>query len=341
MKSLVLVANCFPVRGYKRSIICDTVRFKYEFIPNSLYDFIYKYNKRTITEIKADFKTSEEWEIIQSYLTFLEEKEFIFYTDKAELFPDVAIEWESPLHITNSIIDFDEFSDHDLKKIIEELNELYCEAIEVRDFFGMNISQIREIVDCTKNSTMRSMYLLLKYNGPYPKGFFEELIKSNRRIMSVMIHSTPEDSMPSETNDEPGGEWYNITYVKQVLTDETHCGNVSKFNFSTTMSMFMESHFFNSCLNRKVSIDKKGFIKNCPSAKSAFGHHRHNTLIDAIGNEEFRKYWSITKDQIAVCKNCEFRYICTDCRVYVEEEGDIYSKPKKCNYNPYTATWAN
>jgi SPASM domain peptide maturase of grasp-with-spasm system len=341
MKSLVLVANCFPVRGYKRSIICDTVRYKYEFIPNSLYDFIYKYNKRTVAEIKDDFKTAGEWEIIQTYLAFLEEKEFIFYTDNPGLFPDVAIEWESPLHITNSIIDFDDSSDHDLQKIIAELNDLYCESIEVRDFSGMNTNQIREIVDCTKTSTMRSMYLLLKYNGPYPCGFFEDLIKSNRRIMAVTIHSTPENSMPADTITEPGGDWYNITYVKQVLTDETHCGNVSKFNFSTTMSMFMESHFFNSCLNRKISIDKKGFIKNCPSAKPAFGHHKHNTLMEALNNEEFRKYWSITKDQVATCKDCEFRYICTDCRIYVEDDGDIYSKPKKCSYNPYTATWVN
>lgn len=341
MKCLVLVANCFPVRGFRRSIICDTIRFKYEFIPNSLYDFLCRYNKKALDEIRGDFKGSEDWDIIQSYLTFLEEKEFIFYTDKPELFPDVAIEWESPLPITNAIIDFDESSDHDVKKIIEELNSLYCEAIEVRDFSGMNIRQIAEIADCTKNSTMRSVYLLLKYNGPYPGGFFEALIRGNRRIMSIILHSMPENIVPPETASDPGSEWYNISYTKQVFSDETHCGNVSKLNFSTTMGMFMESHFFNSCLNRKISIDRKGFIKNCPSAKPAFGHHRDNTLADAIGNEEFRKYWSVTKDQVSVCRDCEFRYICTDCRMYVEEEGDIYSKPSKCNYNPYKAVWAD
>lgn len=341
MKSLILVANCFPVRGYKRSIICDTERHKYEFIPNSLYDFIYKYNKRKVAEIKDDFKNSEQWNIVQSYLTFLEQKEFIFYSDKPELFPDIEIKWESPLHITNSIIDFDGSSDHDLKKIIEELSELYCEGIEFRDFFGMSVSQIRELVDFTKDSTMRSVYLLLKYNGPYPDVFFEDLIRGNRRIMSVIIHSTPENFEPPEIESDDQGNWYNITYIKQKLSDETHCGNVSKFNFSTTMGMFMESHFFNSCLNRKISVDKNGFIKNCPSSKTAFGHHRDNTLISAIENEEFRKYWPVTKDQVSICKDCEFRYICTDCRMYVEDDNNIYSKPAKCNYNPYTATWAN
>ena len=29
------------------------------------------------------------------------------------------------------------------------------------------------------------------------------------------------------------------------------------------------------------------------------------------------------KDSIKVCRDCEFRYICTDCRVYIEKEDDI------------------
>jgi len=38
-------------------------------------------------------------------------------------------------------------------------------------------------------------------------------------------------------------------------------------------------------------------------------------------------------------KDCEFRYICTDCRVFIQEDTDILSKPLKCKYNPYEATW--
>ncbi|MDR2057516.1 MAG: hypothetical protein LBP83_04405, partial [Dysgonamonadaceae bacterium] len=40
------------------------------------------------------------------------------------------------------------------------------------------------------------------------------------------------------------------------------------------------------------------------------------------------------------CKDCEFRYICTDCRAYLQDSNDIYSQPAKCNYNPYIAKWA-
>lgn len=48
-----------------------------------------------------------------------------------------------------------------------------------------------------------------------------------------------------------------------------------------------------------------------------------------------------TKTQLkgTVCQDCEFRHICTDCRACLDEPEDIYSKPLKCGYNPYTAEW--
>lgn len=103
--------------------------------------------------------------------------------------------------------------------------------------------------------------------------------------------------------------------------------------------MFAESKSYNSCLNRKISIDINGNIKNCPSMPQSFGNIRDTTLQEAIEHKDFKKYWSITKDQIDVCKDCEFRYICTDCRAYKENPEDDYSKPLKCGYSPYTNKW--
>lgn len=67
-------------------------------------------------------------------------------------------------------------------------------------------------------------------------------------------------------------------------------------------------------------------------------------MEEALQHPDFKKYWNLTKDQIEVCKDCEFRYICTDCRAYTErshtnKEGLDISKPLKCGYNPYTGEW--
>ncbi len=77
----------------------------------------------------------------------------------------------------------------------------------------------------------------------------------------------------------------------------------------------------------------------------SFGNIRNVTLEETLQHPDFKKYWSLTKDEIEVCKDCEFRYICTDCRAYTEgnksnRDGLDISKPLKCGYDPYIGEWA-
>lgn len=75
-----------------------------------------------------------------------------------------------------------------------------------------------------------------------------------------------------------------------------------------------------------------------------FGNIKDTTLEEALRQKDFKRYWNLTKDHIEVCKDCEFRYICIDCRAFTEQTNfdenrlDV-SKPLKCGYNPYTAEW--
>ena len=71
----------------------------------------------------------------------------------------------------------------------------------------------------------------------------------------------------------------------------------------------------------------------------SFGNIKDTTLKATLNHKDFKKYWNISKDQIEVCKDCEFRYVCTDCRAYIDEPENVLSKPLKCGYNPYTALW--
>jgi radical SAM protein with 4Fe4S-binding SPASM domain len=56
--------------------------------------------------------------------------------------------------------------------------------------------------------------------------------------------------------------------------------------------------------------------------------------IDVVNRTDFTKFWNISKDQISVCQDCEFRYVCQDCRAFTLDN-NLYSKPAKCTYNPY------
>ena len=96
----------------------------------------------------------------------------------------------------------------------------------------------------------------------------------------------------------------------------------------------------NSCLYKKIAIDEDGFFKNCPSQGEVYG--RIDELLvheKLLLKEDYTKLWNINKDKINECKICEFRDICIDCRAYIENPKDIYSKPLKCGYNPHTNQW--
>jgi SPASM domain peptide maturase of grasp-with-spasm system len=118
-----------------------------------------------------------------------------------------------------------------------------------------------------------------------------------------------------------------------------HCGVISSDLYTPNLSHYQESLHHNTCLNRKISIDENGEIKNCPSMAKSWGNIKDTKLIDVVNNPEFQKLWHIKKDEITKCKDCEFRHICTDCRAYIDNPDDIYSAPLKCGYDPYTGVW--
>lgn len=70
--------------------------------------------------------------------------------------------------------------------------------------------------------------------------------------------------------------------------------------------------------------------------QKSFGAIRKTALADALANIDFKKLFTIHKDQIDVCKDCQFRYICTDCRAYLD---NLFAKPAKCKYDPYQHIW--
>ena len=77
---------------------------------------------------------------------------------------------------------------------------------------------------------------------------------------------------------------------------------------------------------------------------NGFGHIDDCTvekLQNIVMEESFTRLFSVKKDDVQTCNVCEFRYACFDCRVFISEKENLFSKPLKCNYNPYIAKWNN
>ena len=337
--NFILFSDCIPVQGANRSVICDTKNNAYFYIPNSLYDIINKYNGSTIESIKEDFNREYD-EIIDEYFDFLIENKLIFFNSNPEFFPKINLQWQHTSKITNAIVDFDTII-HDYKTVIQQFEILKCSYVQFRFFKVVNITFLKEILDYISDIESRvvSMDFIIPYNSDVDKEALEQLVFKNSRIHSLIIYNAPATKNYNPINENMG----YILEVERNILNEKHCGIITTEYFYSNINLLSESLIHNSCLNRKISIDKEGNIKNCPSMTESFGNIKDTTLEESLEHPNFKRYWNITKDQIHVCKDCEFRYVCTDCRAYTErthfEKNIDVSKPLKCGYNPYTSAW--
>ncbi len=328
-----LFGNCIPVKGATRSVICDMQRNRMRFIPNLLYDILTSQNNKTVEETKKTYDGQYNAGI-DAFFDLLIKEEWGPLTNEPECFPELNLEWDSPFKITNAIVDVGENSKHDFKEIISQLNDLACEALQIRCYREVTESELYEFIAPAYDSRLKSIELLLKYNEKITKGYLTELILKHKRIRHIIIHSSPfNETFKLEE------QLFIAVYSKQAIDSCSHCGVISQSYFAANIPLFTESQKHNTCLNRKISIDENGEIKNCPSMERSFGNMGDTSLHSALAHKAFKELWEINKDQIEVCKDCEFRHICTDCRAYITNPENKYSKPAKCTYNPYTATW--
>ncbi len=337
MKNAVclLYANCIPVKGAQNSIICDLQRHNYIQIPTDLYDVLTIHKGKSIPEIKAAYENKYD-KIIDNYFNILLDNEFAFLTDTPELFPEMNLEWEDPLEVSNAIVDFDESSSFDLQAVLEQLSELHCRFVQMRFYRKTSVDELREILDYLDSIQSNSIGIdfILPYWDKNENKDFVALFKAYKRMNSVNIYDSPYGK-----HIHPVGHSKYLIHTASKVVSEKSCGVIEKAFFSIHLKTFSEAQKHNTCLNGKVSVDKQGEIRNCPAMPESFGNVETIKLRDAIKDARFKKYWNLNKDQVEVCKDCEFRYICTDCRAFTVDSSNDKSKPLKCGYNPYTGEW--
>ncbi|GEN76402.1 hypothetical protein CHA01nite_21420 [Chryseobacterium hagamense] len=341
MKNIFMIySNCLCVKGKTNSIICDLQRGDYEPIPNDLFDILKRYNgKKSIDEIKHIFNNEYD-KIIEDYFNFLFEKEFIFLTHNPTYFPKLELNFDYPFEISNAIVEISTATK--TFEIFTELNNINCKSIEIRIANELFVKNIKNILNYITFHEMiiSSISIITNYNKSLNEDCLKEILNDNYRLASVIIFNSPNEHY-IESDSKDGRI---IFFTVQNFIGNKCCGKISSKYFSTNIQMYTESLHHNSCLHKKISIDSEGNIRNCPSMPQSFGHITDTTLEEALAHPDFKKYWNLTKDKIEVCKDCEFRYICTDCRAYTERThtdagGLDVSKPLKCGYNPYTGEW--
>lgn len=331
-----LYASCIPVKGVKRAGICDIQRGIFETISMDLFEVLSYCKNYSFKQIIKQYG-EDNTPVIEEYFAWLIKMEFGFWCtnqDELKRFPNISVEWNMPFDITNAIIDIGAHTSTAYSKLIKEIIALAIPHIQIRCYSKRTIDFFVSLLEQLEFSRVKTIDIITPFYIKFSSLELEKICQRHLRIGSIVFHGSPfEENVSILENLTP------IIYTKQVLKSQNCCGLSSPLFFSINQNLFNESQKYNTCLNRKISIDVNGEIKNCPSMKESFGNIKDTTLEEALNKKGFKKLWNTNKDKIKVCQDCEFRYICTDCRAYIENPEDIYSKPLKCGYNPYTAEW--
>ena len=330
-----LYSCCINVKGYSRSLIYDLQRATYETIPNSLNAILQNNENAFFEDIIKKYGNENEI-IIATYFDWLEKNEYGFWCrniQEISRFPNINYKWDMPFEISNSIIDLNSISN--IKEALKQLANLYVPHIQLRSFSIRSSQFYMDLLLACDNTRIKTIEIFTPYTKlKSAKSGYIDLLKKFMRLESIIFYNAHINRKISYF-----GELSKIIYTKQNICSASDCGSLQSRNFTINLPLFTESQHYNTCLNRKICIDENGEIKNCPAMSRSFGNIKDTTLEEALNKPEFKDLWGIRKDDIDVCKDCEFRYMCTDCRCFIRNPEDIYSQPAKCTYNPYIALW--
>ena len=112
---------------------------------------------------------------------------------------------------------------------------------------------------------------------------------------------------------------------------------ITKKSFSLPLNykLFERISHGHNCFGRRLYIATNLDVYPCVMERRiSHGSLRNNSLKNILNSNIFE----MTKDHINVCKDCEFRYCCHDCRPD-SLSNDVYAKPWYCTYNPYSGEW--
>ncbi len=330
-----LFADCIPTRGYKRGVIYDLNRKAYDFIPNSLIDFVQEADGKTKVEIEQLFG-EEDKAVVSEYLKFLENKEYSYWVPKTvdDNFLKLNLDWDYPAQISNAIIEIDHRNNYNVAAILKQLDDLGCKHIQICAYDIIEMDYYTNLLNEIIYSQYLSIEIITKFDSNIKLNSISEFVTKHKRLKSIVFHSADKNQIINEIKLSTMG---NIAYTKQKIASFSQHNSIEYF--SVSVDFFTESQNNHIYFNRKVSIDVEGNIKNCPTDKTIYGNVNKDKITDVISLSSFQKLWNVKKDETKVCKDCEFRYMCTDGRIPKQSEDGTWYHETACNYNPYMAKW--
>ncbi len=99
-----------------------------------------------------------------------------------------------------------------------------------------------------------------------------------------------------------------------------------------------------NCFLPRICVSSNGEVYPCiMERRVSYGNILLRSLPSVLSGNVATSTQGLSKDKITTCRDCEYRYACSDCRPKAagEEENSFFAKPKECLYDPYSGTWGS
>jgi SPASM domain peptide maturase of grasp-with-spasm system len=344
-KYVLVFPDCIPVEGPVSSAIYDLTRGRISTFPSAYLPFFAQFRVEPLGQI-VDALSDEDRRAFSDFFAFLLRSEYITLVEDLSAFPELATTWDEPGVVRDAILDVDG-RHHDYAKIIGELDGLGCLHLQVRGYSELfGITELAELARLCHGTSIQSLEAVLRHEPARSDDSYAAVVGEHRIISSLVLHSASSDGRIAVDYGARGPSAALVTTeierTTKRLGSHLDCGTITKRQLLRPSTVtFAELQRFNGCLNRKIAIDADGELRNCPAMAASFGHHRSASLGEVARRPAFQQAWHAKKDDIEGCRDCQFRYACTDCRAFVEDPNAADSKPLKCGYDPYSDTWTD
>jgi SPASM domain peptide maturase of grasp-with-spasm system len=330
---LQLFADCIAVKGSVRSIIYDLGRCSYKIVPNDLLKVLQRCSLKSLSEVIADLDAKDK-KTAKEYVNFLIKNElgFLCTKNEKEMFPKLPLNWDVPSTIANATIEVDNRNFKNLHHYILELQKFNCYFFSLNFHNDISTAAFIETINSFRNSDLYSLSIAIPHTILSDK-IINEITKLHY-ILNVVCYNAPADDVLRYSNDG------RIKLITKALTKKLPATHIP--SFTVNISHFTEAQKFNTFYNRKIYIDRYGNVRNSVFAQKhgkLNKNETHQHIKRIINSKAYNYLYNVKKDIVKTCKDCEYRYMCTDPRIPMKSSSGYYYYETPCSYNPYKGEW--
>lgn len=317
MKYWKVHQNIFFTKGFNRTLVFDSLKGTIKFIPNELYDNL----------IDKEFIIKKE-DIDIEYFQYLESNNYIFSDKKKNLnrFTEISSDFSINYDIGVCVIELSDNTGKNLFKLIEPDNR----STRINQFnfiFGefTNEKSILNFIDFINNYEVDLIeitlidgfdgldFLFLKLNDINKMFVINNFLKENIELDDSQYKNRSQSAL-----------------------------DIKSLKIYASLYSYFESKVYNIYFYNKIFISRDSEIKNSKETDYIYASLEKLddlNISDLLNDKEFTKNWYSIKEETLVCKDCEFRNLCSDNRIPKLNEHNNWYYENECEYNPYISKW--